>query len=265
MERSDTEAGGRHAWDWEKGKRTVLPNTDAKNSWLWQEEPCVSPDGEQLAAIIRREDESFSLRVNDEEWEESFEKAWLPGFAPDGRMTALVMQDDEWTLAVDGEAWEERFAFIWGTMFGAGGQICAAIQQDMRYGLCVDGVPWDTLYENANQFCLSRDGKQSAAVTQVKSLKQADLEGFRSGIYTVAVDSEAWDASFVNVWTPVFDRSNGERVAAQVRLNAYEYSIVVNGEPWPVTYNCVWAPTFNPATGAIAAPVRAGGALGHGR
>lgn len=262
MEPADSGSGGRHTWDWDKGKRTVLPSVEAKEGWLWQEEPCISPDGERLAAIIRRDDESFSLRVNDEEWEESFEKVWLPRYAPDGRLTALVMQDDEWTLAVDGEPWEERFAFIWGTMFGKGGQICAAIQQDMAYGLCIDGVPWENLYENANQFSLRHDGKQSAAVTQVNSLKQADLEGFFNGVYTVAVDSEAWDVSFMNVWTPVFDLRGGERVAAQARLNHYEYTIVVNGEPWPATYNCVWAPAFDPATGAIAAPVRVSGKWG---
>ena len=249
-------------WDWEKGKRTVLPSVAAKPEYLWQEEPHVSPDGETFSAVVRLEDESFTLRVNDEEWPESFEKAWLPKFSPDGRLTALVMADDEWTLAVDGAPWDERFAFIWGTMFGAGGQIYAAIQQDMQYGICADGAPWEQLFENANEFSLRGDGRKSAAVVQVKSLKQADLEGFRSGVYTVAVDGKAWEASFMNVWSPVFDGRGGERVAAQARLNAYEYTIVVNGEPWPATYNCIWAPAFDPATGAVAAPVRQGGRWG---
>lgn len=250
-------------WDWEKGKRTVVPSIAAKEDAFWQEEPYVSPDGETFAAVVRTEDESFTLRVNDGEWEERFEKAWLPRFAPDGRLTCLVMNDDEWTLAVDGEPWEERFAFIWGTMFGAGGQIYAAIQQDMTYGLVRDGEPWEELFENANEFSLRADGKKSAAVVQVKSLKQADLEGFRSGIFTLAVDgARAWDASFMNLWSPVFDCRGGERVACQARLNAFEYTIVVNGEPWPGTYNCVWAPAFDPATGALAAPVRIGGRWG---
>lgn len=250
------------AWDWEKGKRTVLSSVGRKPGWLWQEESYASPDGERLAAVIRKEDESFTLRVNDDEWPESFEKAWLPRFAPDGRLTALVMADDEWTLAVDGEPWEERFDFIWGTMFGKGGQIYAAIQRDMRYGLCADGVPWENLYENATDFSLRHDGKKSAAVTQVKPLKQADLEGFRGGVYTVSVDSQAWDVSFMNVWTPVFGLRGGGRVAAQVRLNAAEYTIVVNGEPWPTKFGCVWAPAFDPASGAIAAPARTGGRWG---
>jgi hypothetical protein len=66
----------------------------------------------------------------------------------------------------------------------------------------------------------------------------------------------------MNLWSPVFDERGGERVAAQARLNAFEYTIVVNGEPWSCTYNCLWAPAFDPATGALAAPFRQGGRWG---
>lgn len=249
-------------WDWEKGKRTVLSSVAPKDAYLWQEEEYVSPDGETMAAVVRLEDESFTMRVGDTEWEESFEKVWYPRFAPDGRLTALVMNDDEYTLAVDGAPWEERYGFIWRTMFGAGGQIYASIQQDMEYGLSCDGAAWETLYENANSYSIRADGKKSAGVVQVKSLGQADLATFRSGIYSVAVDGEVWDASFMNAWTPVFDSRGGERVAAQVRLNYYEYTIAVNGELWPATFGCVWEPAFDPATGALAAPVRQGGKWG---
>lgn len=249
-------------WDWGKGRRTILASVSGREGDAWQEEPHVSPDGETLAAVVRLDDETFTVRVNEEEWEERFQKIWLPRFAPDGRLTALVMADDEWTLAVDGQAWEERYAFIWNTMFGGRGQIAAAVQQDMTYGLSIDGKVWESLYENANEFSLRADGCKSAGVVQVKSLKQADLETFRSGIYTIAVDGETWDATFMNLWTPVFDSRGGERVAAQARLNAHEYTIVVNGEVWPRTYNCIWAPAFDPATGAVAAPVRIDGRWG---
>lgn len=263
MDRSETVTEISQGWDWEKGKRTVIPSIAPKEAYFWQEEPCVSPDGETFAAIVRLEDKSFTARVNDKEWEESFEKIWLPRFAPDGRLTCLVMSDDEWTLAVDGSPWEERFSFIWGTMFGSGGQIYAAIQQDMTYGMARDGEPWEELFENANEFSLRPDGKKSAAVVQVHSLKQADLEGFRSGIFSLAIDGgRAWDTSFMNLWSPVFDVRGGERVACQARLNAFEYTVVVNGEPWPTTYNCVWAPAFDPATGALAVPVRVSGRWG---
>ena len=262
MERPDNLSPDTQAWDWEKGRRTILSSVDPGPDWLWQEEFHVSPDGETLAAIIRSEDESFTLRVNDSEWETPFEKAWLPKFSPDGRLTALVMLDDEWTLAVDGTPWDERFSFAWGTRFGNEGQICASIQQDMQYGFCVDGVVWENLFENATDMSFSSDGSRNAAVVQVNSLKQADLEGFSKGAYSVAVDSQAWDASFMNVWTPVFDHRGRERVAAQVRLSETEYSIAVDGVPWKKRFGCVWAPAFNPATGALVAPARTGGRWG---
>lgn len=250
-------------WDWEKGKRTVVPSVAPKEKYFWQEEPCVSLDGETFAAVVRLEDETFTARVNDNEWENSFDKVWLPRFAPDGRLACLVMADDEWTLAVDGVPWEARFDFIWSTLFGSGGQIYAAIQKDMTYGMVRDGEPWEELFENANEFSLRSDGKKSAAVVQVQSLKQADIEGFRSGIFSLAVDgARAWDSSYMNLWTPVFDSRGGERIACQARLTPFEYTIIVNDEPWPTTYNCVWTPAFDPATGALAAPVRVGGRWG---
>jgi hypothetical protein len=250
-------------WDWEKGKRTVLPSLAPPENCLWQEEPYVSPDGEHCAAVVRLDDERFGLRVDDERWERSFEKAWYPRYAPDGRLTCLVMDDDAWTVAVDGEPWEEGFDFAWGTGFGKGGQIYAAIQQDMRYGFVRDGEAWEALFENANEFSLRGDGKKSAAVVQIAPLKQADLAGFRAGVFSLAVDGQrAWGNSYMNLWTPVFDERGGERVACQARLNAFDYTIVVNDEPWPAVFNCVWAPVFDPVGGALAAPVRQGGRWG---
>ncbi len=249
-------------WDWEKGKKVIVPSVAPQPGTMWQNELYASPDGSRMAAVVRLEDESFTVRVNDTPWESTFEKAWLPRFGPDGRLTALVMLDDEWTVAVDDVAWEERAAFMWNTTFGAGGQVYAAVQIDMRYGLCKEGVLWENLFENANCFALRHDGRKSAAVVQMKSLKQADIDGFSSGIYTVAVDGKPWESTFVNLWTPVFDVRGGERVAAPARLNLYEYTVIVNGEPWPATYNCVWEPAFDPATGAITVPVRQGGRWG---
>jgi hypothetical protein len=250
-------------WDWEKGKRTVVASLAPAKGCAWQEEPRVSPDGEHFAAVLRLEDDSMTVRVDDDRWDVNFEKAWFPRYAPDGRLTCLVMADDEWTVAVDGEPWEERFSFAWGTRFGKRGQIYVSIQQDMRYGFAKDGEPWEELFENATEFSLRGDGKKSAAVVQVRSLKQADLAGFRSGVFSLAVDGQrAWDDAYMNLWTPVFDGRGGERVACQARLTAFDYTIVVNNEPWPAVFACVWEPAFDPATGALAAPVRQSGRWG---
>lgn len=250
------------SWDWEPGKRTVTRSIAPLPGHEWQEEPQVSPNGERFAAVAKTGDGDFAMRVDDETWEQTFEKLWLPRFSPDGRLTALGQLDGEWTMVVDGEPWPETYGYVWGTMFSqAGDVIAASVQQDAQYGLSVGGQAWETLYENANQPALSLDGGRSAAVVQTVPLGQADVETFKQGVYSVAVDGQAWDRNFMNVWSPVFD-SKGERVAAQVRLTYYDYSIAVDGRTWDAVYNCVWEPAFNPVTGEVAAPFRAGGLWG---
>jgi len=249
-------------WDWEPGKRVILASTDLPEGVVWTEEPHVSPDGQTLATLARLEDKTFTAIVNGAPWENSFEKAWLPRFSPDGRFTAVVQQDDEWTLAVDDVLWEERFDYMWGTQFSQDGSVIATcFQSGGKYGMCVDAAPWEDLYENLNQSQLSANGTSTAAVVQLESLKPADLDAFQAGVFGVAVNGQAWDKKFLNAWTPTFSAS-GQHVAAQVRTSLYDYSIAVNGKLWPELYSCVWEPCFNPATGKIVAPVRIGGKWG---
>lgn len=249
-------------WNWEPGKRVILASANLPEGVRWAEEAHASPDGETIASLARLEDESFTALVNGKPWKNSFEKAWLPRFSPDGRFTAAVQQDGEWTLAVDDETWEERFDYLWGTQFSQDGSVIAAcIQSGGEYGICVDGMPWETLFENLNQAQLSADGSSAAGVAQLQSLKPADLDAFQAGVFGVAVDGQAWDKRFLNVWTPTFD-ATGKRVAAQVRTSLYDYTIAVDGKLWPQTYACVWEPCFNPATGKVVAPVRISGQWG---
>jgi hypothetical protein len=249
-------------WDWEPGKRVILAPADLPEGVTWIEEAHASPDGEIIAALTRLEDGAFTALVNGKPWENTFEKAWLPRFSPDGRFTVVVQQDGEWTLAVDDALWEERYDYLWGTQFSLDGTVIAAcFQAGGEYGLCLDGAAWETLYENLNQSILSADGSASAAVVQLQSLKPADLDAFQAGVFGVAMNGEAWDANYLNAWTPSFDPS-GKRLAAQVRTSLYEYTIAVDGQAWPDRYACVWEPCFNPATGKVVAPVRIGGQWG---
>ena len=96
--------------------------------------------------------------------------------------------------------------------------------------MLVDGAPWERLYTAATDFVLSETGK-TAAVVQTAGLGQADLEGFSKGIYTIAVDGEAWEECYLNAWSPCFDRE-GHRVASTVRVTPYEYTISINGQRW---------------------------------
>ncbi len=89
----------------------------------------------------------------------------------------------EWTLSVDGKHWPENYGYIWRTTFGPEGTVICAVQQDTKYGMGVDGVLWENFFENANNFTVGNDGKSTAAVVQVKSLGQADIETFQKGIF----------------------------------------------------------------------------------
>ena len=252
-------------WDWNPGKREILDTAAAAAEYDWVEEYHASPDGEKLAAVAKvpNEDEAeFTVLVNGEAWESTFEKAWYPRFSPDGRMTVIAATMGEWTLAVDGEPLEENYGYLWGTQFSEDGSVIACnVQRDGEYGMLVNGAVWETMYENANNFILARDGSATAAVVQTRNIPQADIFTFQEGCFSVAKDGEAWERNFVNCWTPVFD-AKAQRVATQVRTTLYDYTIAVDGAPWASLYQMVWEPRFNPATGRVIAPVRQKGKWG---
>lgn len=263
----------RNGWDWTPGTRAVTPQSFCREGVAWLEEPVVSPDGERVARVAALEEGGFSLCVNGEllsEDGQSFDKLWLPRFAPDCRLTALVQTDGLWTLAVENQPWEESWDFAWGTRFAetfdGRSAIAVSVQSGGEYGMAVDGQPWETLFANANQFALGANGHGAAAV-QVAPLGSADLDGFQAGVFSLAVDGEPWDARFVNVWAPVLDSrpiqdGGNPRAACAVRLNLYEYSAAVDGDLWPERYQCVWEPVFHPMTGQVAIPARQSGRWG---
>jgi len=246
-------------WDWTTGSKVVADLTARKTDYEWREEPIASPDGESVSCIVKLPDAGFTVMVNEKFWEQEFDKAWYQRWAPDGRLTCLVQTEDEWTVAVDGEPWESRFGFVWNTQFATSGKaIAASVQLDGEYGMAIDGQPWEQMYENANHWLLSADGQHSAAVVQVQSLAQADIDTFVQGVFSVARDGEVWDRRFVNAWSLAFN-ADASRLAAEVRLSQYDYTIAVDGEPWSQTFQGVWAPCFNPVNGRVVAPVRMGG------
>lgn len=250
-------------WDWEVGRKTVVASLLPLDGHQWQEEPYASEDGEHLAAVVCLGDGEFSLRTNDDVWEETFEKAWLPRFSPNGKLTALVQQDMAWSLAVDGELLGEPCEYVWDTKF-AGDAIATMAKVDGKYGVCLNGKMWDTCFENANQYTVSNNGTHTAAVVQVKPLGQADIEGFKRGVYSLALDGNVWKGPYINVWTPVFD-AHELRVAAQVRTGVHQYTIAEDDAPWPNTFSQVWEPVFHPEGKYVAAPVRTGGKWGVAR
>lgn len=242
-------------WDWATGEKRI-PFQEWRQQFGWVEEPYAGPDGEKVAAIVNLEEGSFGVCVNGEIWEESFEKARHLRFSPDGRLTALVAQDDQWTLAVDGVLWAERFDFAWQPLFSAdGGRMAIAFQQEMQYGMAVEDVPWEQRFANISDMTLSPDGMQSAAVVQTESLNDGEIFKFEAGVFTAAINGNAWHRPFMNVWGGAFSDS-GDHFAAQVRLTRSDYTIAVDGTPWDAVFSSVWEPVFNPVTQAAMAPVR---------
>ena len=205
-------------YDWEPSVRK-LGETEMLPETAWQEEWQISPDCESFAAVSALEDGTFTVRLNGALWETRTDKMYNCQFAPDGRLTALSQSDGEWAIVVDDAESEEHADYLWGTRFNKAGTIAVPMQTGMEYGMLVDGAPWEQLYTAATDFVLSETGK-TAAVVQTAGLGQADLEGFSKGIYTIAVDGQAWEECYLNAWSPCFDRER-HRVASTVRVTPY--------------------------------------------
>jgi len=249
--------------DWTPGSREVGKITPPEEC-QWQETLVPSCDGEKFAAVVARDDGTFTLRVNDSLWDMEAEKITFARFVPDGRVSAIVRVDGEWAAAVDGELQEERYDYLWGTLVSKNNsRIAMPFQRDMEYGVLLEKTPWETLFGSATDFVISDSGMYTCAVVRTAPLGQADLEGFAKGIYTIAVDGTAWEQTFLNAWSPCFDAEE-HRVACTVRVTPFEYSIAVNGQRWNETFPCAWEPCFD-ETGACLAPVRKSGGWGLAR
>ncbi|MBI9078934.1 MAG: WD40 repeat domain-containing protein [Pseudodesulfovibrio sp.] len=249
-------------WDWEIGEKIVVKSLSPLQDHGWQEEPHVSPDGETLAAVVNLAAMEFSVRTNDSVWDVTYERIWYPRFSPDGRMTAIGQQDGESALLVDAEQMGETYEYAWETKFSDDGStIAIMMKNEGLYGVALNGTPWENLFENANNYVLSSDGKHSSAIVQTVSMGQAEIEVFAKGIHSLAVDGNAFPGKYLNLWTPVFD-SEFKRVAAQARVSMLDYTITVDDKPWSTVYGQVWEPIFHPLGEYVAAPVRDKGKWG---
>ncbi len=247
-------------WNWESDKRIVADISEWKGRFEYMEEPYASPDGETVAAIVKNEDAEFTVCVNGDLWDSTFDKVWYLRFGPDNRLTGLVSEMGEWSVAVDGVPWENKYEYVWDTRFSPGGQkIIVAAKKEMKYMAVSNDTPWESGYLNMNNLTVSDDGNHVAAVVQTEALSEADIAKFQQGCFSVAVDGKPWDATFVNVWEMSFSPDGG-KVAAEVRTSLYDYSIAVNGNPWDQSYPSVWKPVFNPVDGSVTAPVKMAGA-----
>jgi hypothetical protein len=243
-------------WDWQTPKKEI-PVKEWQDRFNWIEEGNVSPDGEKIASIVNCDEAEFTICVNGDTWDETFEKTWSLRFLPDGRLAALVSNDEEWTACIDGISWETKFDYIWDLKSTPdGSSIGAAVQKDSKYGMAVNDIVWDHLYENITGMVLSDQGT-TAAIVQVDPLGQADIDVFGSGVFAAAKDGVAQPQKFINIWDLSFD-SKGEQIAYAVRGKGFEYSLVKNDIPWNKNFQFVWKPKFVDKDNSIIAPVRQG-------
>ncbi len=246
-------------WDWTPGKKEVanLDNIGAEYELVTETTP--SPDGEKIAVVAKNEDEEFVLSQNGEEWPEGFEKIWQARYLPNGKLVAFAMTDDEWGMAIDGEMGEELFEFAWNAVFSPDGESYAHMtKMGMKYGIVHNGEPWDESFMAIRDLAISEDGQHVAVTAQTEKRKEADLESFFKGMWSVAVDGELWETRFIGAWGPCFNH-DGSSVAAQVRTGNAEYSIATDGTAWNQNYPAVWETVFRPGTGSAIAPVRTQG------
>lgn len=113
-------------WDWDIGKRKVADFAAWQERFSYLEEPCASPDGESIAAIIRNDDEEFTVSTQKSDqaieiWENSYDKVWSLRYGPDARLSALISDTGEWTVSTDDTPWENTYDFAWDMTITSGG------------------------------------------------------------------------------------------------------------------------------------------------
>ncbi|MCL4468094.1 MAG: WD40 repeat domain-containing protein [Deltaproteobacteria bacterium] len=241
--------------DWDT-KEKMIANIDEWKSRYAEVRPFnVSEDGEKIGAVVQNDDEAFTVCINGNPWEETYEKIWSLKFTNEGKAACLVLKDNAWTVALDGIPWNEKFDYAWNLQIAPNGRsIGINIKKDDQYGVCLGDKPWVQGFADVRNLFISSDGTKAAASVAVKRLAEADIFNFQKGVWTVAVNGVPWDKNFVNVWGLAFS-PDGRHVAAETRINLYDYAVVVDGNMWPQTYKCVCEPCFT-AKNNVIAPVK---------
>jgi hypothetical protein len=244
------------SFDWDTKEKLIADMDELKGKFFEVRQTNVSEDGEKIASIVLTNDGAFTVFLNGKQWNETFEKVWSLKFNNEGKAACLVLRDNAWTVAVDGLQWNEKFDYVWNLQIGPNGRnIGVNIKKDDQYGVCLDDKPWSQGFADARNLFISPDGTKTAASVAVKRFAEADIFNFQKGVWTVAVNGIPWDKNFVNVWGLAFS-SDSKHIAAETRINLYDYAIIVDGNMWQDTFKCAWEPIFNPKNNAVIAPVK---------
>lgn len=241
--------------DWKTQKKVIADIDSWKSKFFEVRQLNVSDDGEKIGAIVLPNETTFAVCINDNLWDEVFDRAWSLKFKED-KAVCLVYTDNAWTVAIDGLLWDEKFDYVWNLQITNNNKnIAVNIKKGDQYGVCLDGKPWQQGFADVRNLFVSPDGTKAAASVAVKALAEADIFGFQKGVWTVAVDGKPWNTNFVNVWGLAFS-SDSKHVAAETRINLYDYAIVVDENMWHEVFKCVWEPMFHPKENSVIAPVK---------
>lgn len=204
----------------------------------------VSKDGEKVAHIVEVEDRQFTVFVNGEPWQNTFERICFPQFLSDGSFICLCLSNYEWNLVIDGDRQEPSFDYAWNLVQSKDGNSFAFnVKRENSYGLCVNGTLWDEFFFDARDIVFSQDGKRVATYVRTKNPPLLDIFSFREGVWTLAVDGKVWDKNFISIFGATFSL-NSKSVAATVRLGQQQYTVSVDGKPWDKSFINAWEPIF---------------------
>jgi hypothetical protein len=243
-------------WDWDTKEKLVADINGWKKKFIDIRDLTPSDDGEKIAGVVQPERARFATCVNGDILEETFERLYSVKFNTDNKLLFLVFSNYEWALAVDREISKDKFDFLWNlTLTPDGKGFAVNIKKGDDYGVSLNGKTWGNMFVEARDLAISPDGMKAASGVLTQRLKEGDIFTFQKGLWTIAVDGTPWDTNFVNVWGFTFSPDN-KHVAAEVRLNLYEYTIAVDGKTWDTIFSCVWEPIFKPGSTDVVAPVK---------
>jgi len=243
-------------WDWDTKEKLVADINELKEKFVDIRELTPSDDGEKIASVVLTEDKKFTTCVNGQAWEETFDRVWSLKFNPDNQLLCFVYRNYEWNFVVEHEISEEAFDYLWNlTLTPNGKGIAFNIKVGEEYGAYINGKRWEKLFVDARDLAVSPDGKKTASRVQTKRKGAVDIFAFWEKIWTIAVDGNPWDNTFLAVWGVVFSPDSAH-VATAVRTDQAQYTIALDGKAWEGKFGLVWDPIFKPGSNDVIAPVR---------
>ncbi len=199
---------------------------------------------------------AYTVCVNGEPWENTFEKIWSLQFGPDDRLTCIAMNDDEWTVVQEDEPWEETFEYVWNLSFSRDGSGVAANIED--FGRLRDHSERGAMGKQFIQMrsCeISPDGlKRQPGTSRLEPLSEGDIWQFSKGVWSLAVNGEVVGRKFPERLGLRLQRrwSEGRRGSATADP-AFRPSL------WTAShggmhFRAVWEPVFVPGSHDVVAP-----------